>query len=193
MWITPTSTKKIYPQKWLTTYTTSFDITCPKNPVSLKIISTGVFKVYFNDVLIRGWYKAWPTISKIQLLAKCGANKLKIVVFNHQPSPSAIIYLLTQPFNLCSECKNPLTFNSKTCSCDCVQHVPCAPNNIFDKTLCKCISKCPIPQPCPVDKIWNSGSCKCVCKLATCPKPTVINLDTCRCVCLQKVQCLKGL
>jgi len=82
VWITPNSSKIVYPCDWTTTYTTVFKDTCPNNSVTLTIASTGYFEVFLNGKLVGEWHQHFPKIAKIELNATCGENTLKIVVFN---------------------------------------------------------------------------------------------------------------
>jgi hypothetical protein len=109
-WLTPQDDSRIYPVRWLTTYSIKFTTDCPQSSVTLNYASTGSTFVYLNSHLIVSWALPWPqthsiTLSPSHLL--CGCNHLTITVFNYYyPSPAALIYSLTQNTQNCYQCQN---------------------------------------------------------------------------------------
>jgi hypothetical protein len=62
---------------------------------------------------------------------RCGVNTLEVTTINqHEGTPAALIFAVSQDEKTCYECHSPLSFyNPHTCSCQCVQPPICVSLN----------------------------------------------------------------
>jgi hypothetical protein len=137
--------------------------------------STGLYQVSFNGVQIQGWSSPWPQTITLTLKPICGCNTLIITVYNYYyPSPSAIIYSLTQSTSGCYNCPNlGVTFyNRDTCSCQCASTSYCQSTAMrwydYPSCGCKCINQLS-DSACSSLKYWNLQTCSCQCHSKCCP------------------------
>ena len=107
-WVLPEGTIKVYPLKWLSTFTIKFTTDCPQNPVILKLSTTGSNFVYINGNLVHSWGQPYPSFQTITIGTAdliCGCNEIKVHVYNfYFASPNALAYSLSQDKTNCYKC-----------------------------------------------------------------------------------------
>lgn len=109
-WIFPEGSYQIYPRYWFTTFTITFSLDCPQNPITFIYASTGLSYVFINGKLIKSGAAPYPSYHTVTINPsdlKCGCNVIRVLVYNYYyPSPAAITYRLTQNTNGCYNCQN---------------------------------------------------------------------------------------
>lgn len=179
---------KIFPLRWLTTYTRTFYTYCPQRGATLRIAGTGYVFVYLNGKLLLSWGLPWPRVHTVALRAptlKCGCNTLVIRIYNYRyPSPSAVIYQLYQHTGGCLNCPHPQAtfFNRRTCKCDCQERPHRCSTSLqrwYGYPYCTC--RCSRILRCTAGRYWNPQTCRCDCLPICCAPGYYQNTLTCKC------------
>ena len=189
-WVLPEGTIKVYPLKWLSTFTIKFTTDCPQNPVILKLSTTGSNFVYINGNLIHSWGQAYPSIHSITIETAdliCGCNEIKVQVYSfYFASPNALAYTLSQDKTNCYKCQNAgdSYYNRDTCKCECAFKCDCKANNPLQvwRNYPTCGCRCAALGFCTSGYYWNSKSCTCECQPVCCPQGMVQDKKSCKCV-----------
>lgn len=61
-WIHPTNSFQSHPHGYIVTYTSSFNVDCPQQPISIKIAATGAVFSSINDKWQLIWGLPWPEV-----------------------------------------------------------------------------------------------------------------------------------
>jgi hypothetical protein len=190
--VTPGNTAVILNTGIIVIYEITFYNDCPQSTVLMHLHVWDNFLIYdpATGQQVYPTPGTWgnPICNLVKLPAKCGCNKLWVVLYNWQnPSLYGIWYELYQSQTNCYNCtENPSDsfYNRELLSSASVPSnaviVPCFSKVWVNYPTCGC--RCRISMVCASPKYFNARTCSCMCPPVCCLKGWSQDQRTCACV-----------